>query len=180
MRHETCDVSLMSCCGHASHPHPQGRTALHHAAMRGYGDVCSLLISRGRAYTNARDSNRATPLMLASAMGSLKVMAVLLEGGALLDLPDADQATPLMAAAKAGHAPALELLLRYGAKANLRDKDGCTALIMSAAAGHVECVYVLLCYKAELDVQQYNGRTALMMACQEVRTAGCSWWLVGS
>ena len=59
----------------------QGRTALHVAAVRGYGDVTQELIASGAALT-VLDGSKQTPLELAGKHGNQKCMKVLAKAGA--------------------------------------------------------------------------------------------------
>uniref|UniRef100_A0A3B5MXM9 Uncharacterized protein n=1 Tax=Xiphophorus couchianus TaxID=32473 RepID=A0A3B5MXM9_9TELE len=136
-----------------------GRTALSVAALcvptaaaiKGYGEVASLLLERG-ADPGHRDNDGMTPLLLAAYEGHEDVVELLLEAGADVDEsagPDgsisaAAAVTPLLAAAAMGHMDTVSRLLFWGADVDAIDCEGRTALCLAAARGSLEVVRALL------------------------------------
>uniref|UniRef100_A0A0K6SAT1 Uncharacterized protein n=1 Tax=Chromera velia CCMP2878 TaxID=1169474 RepID=A0A0K6SAT1_9ALVE len=74
-----------SASGHGSGPHRHYReAALHLAAKRGGARAVERLIACG-AYTEVKTPNGRTPLMLASARGSIEAVLSLLKGAAVVN-----------------------------------------------------------------------------------------------
>lgn len=96
---------------------PQGRTALHQAAVAGQADEVARLIAAGED-VGAVDMALMTPLHLACQQGGLDVARALVAAGAPVDAQDGYGNTPLWRAVFAfqGGDPALiRLLLDAGA-----------------------------------------------------------------
>jgi protein-serine/threonine kinase len=74
---EVCEVLLKSCEAGIAARTSMGRTALHHAAVRGFASIVSLLILAG-ADLNAEDADGNTPLHLASSSGQVSALQALL------------------------------------------------------------------------------------------------------
>ncbi|CAK9077637.1 unnamed protein product [Durusdinium trenchii] len=68
-----------------------GLTALHEAAQNGQNEAAQLLLTRGRAPSNARDAAGQTPLQLAMEKGSNSTVQTLMRFGANVKLLDASK-----------------------------------------------------------------------------------------
>ena len=147
------------------------------------------LLSRGAA-VNVSDRRGMTPLMWASASGSLEVVQQLLERGAIVDRRAADGTTALMLASSNGFTETVRALLgrgadvtaaRGGVKARQMAFDrGHTdvvalleraetlggRLLLAAAEGDDTVVRQLLSTGAPANVTNERGETALMMAAR--------------
>src|SRR5437879_6124679 len=84
-----------------------------------------------------------TPLMLASANGSLGVARALIEKGADLNARNSGGVTALMIAAAKGHADVVELLVRAGADVEAQTEHGDTALSIARARGDQKVIKLL-------------------------------------
>jgi len=84
-----------------------------------------------------------TPLMLASANGSLRVAHALIEKGADLNARNSGGVTALMIAAAKGHADVVELLVRAGADVEAQTEHGDTALSIARARGDQKVIKLL-------------------------------------
>lgn len=96
-----------------------GRTALHFAVGKGELLTCREILDDldfPEKWINARDVFNDTPLMLASTLGNLKMVKILLDARAQVD-PHRNQCgrTALMLASEQGHHQVVEALLNYGA-----------------------------------------------------------------
>ncbi|MFW6062202.1 MAG: ankyrin repeat domain-containing protein, partial [Planctomycetota bacterium] len=89
---------------------PEGRTALHYAAIYGHADLADELLRLG-AEPNVGTSSGLTPLHLACENNRPTVVDVLLAGGAEANIPTRDGDAPLHVAAASGQAEIVRTLL---------------------------------------------------------------------
>jgi ankyrin repeat protein len=135
-----------------------------------------ILLDSG-AEIETRDSDGATPLMLAASVGQTGIFKFLLERGAKMDVRDKRGATILIAAS-CGCAlttmnptdEVVDILLERGADLNARDNEGTTAL-MNAAGGFEgpQMLQLLLDHGANLRARNKHGETALTFAIKAHR-----------
>ena len=118
---------------------------------------------RGANIDKARD-NGCTPLYIASAMGHVDVVRVLLEAGADIDKAKDNGATPLSIASWMGHVNVVKVLLEAGADINKAMDTGATPLYIASEKGHVDVVKVLLEAGADINKAKDNGDTPLSIA----------------
>ena len=106
-------------------------TPLMMAALRGRLDWSQRLLERGAKL------NRPgwTPLHYAASGPEPKVVALLLDRGAVVDAPSPNRGTPLMMAARYGDEGAVALLLARGASLELRNDRGQNAADFARLAG---------------------------------------------
>ena len=102
---------------------PQDESPLMLAALRGYVDVCLVLMER------EADVNKPgwTPLHYAATGGHVDVMKVLLEHHAYIDAESPNGSTPLMMAAMYGTLEAVQFLISAGADSSIKNELGLTA-----------------------------------------------------
>lgn len=106
-------------------------TPLMMAALRGQLDSTQRLLSRGASV------NRPgwTPLHYAASGPEPKVLALLLERGAVVDAPSPNRTTALMMAARYGSEDAVRLLRARGADLNARNELGLNAADFARLGG---------------------------------------------
>ena len=106
-----------------------------------------------------------TPLHVASLLGHLEVVRLLLEANADKDkATDVVGLTPLYAASQGGHVDVVRLLLEANAHQDKAQHDGTTPLYAASDEGHVDVVRVLLEAKADKDKARRGGATRLFVA----------------
>ena len=131
-------------------------TALHFAAMVGYGEVAQVLIAAG-ADIEARTSEGRTPLHYAcekrkSDKGRFRrvyvpppnIVRVLIDAGADIEAKDDIGMTPLFVASYHGMSMLVKMLVKAGADACGTDNTGTTCLTLAAGYGHTETVRYLV------------------------------------
>lgn len=102
----------------------QDESALMLAALKGYLNICKLLVTRDA------DVNKPgwAPLHYAATGGHVDVMRLLLDNNAYIDAASPNGTTPLMMAARYGSNDAVNLLLEAGADPVLKNVQGLTAM----------------------------------------------------
>ena len=112
------------------------------------------------AHPDVCDDHGQTPMFLASSLGNIEIMQILLEAGATVQ-PRASGLLPLWAAARTGKLEAVQWLLARGANIDARCEGRITALIHAAKTGHVDLVRVLLDAGADTTIRDAQGKTAI-------------------
>ena len=142
---------------------PRVDESLFWAAFAGNTARVKELVATG-VDVNARDSDGATGLMLASGNGHKEVAQALLAAKADVNLKNANGSTALLMALAGGHGELAGLLVEAGAALDARTNDGATALMGAAHAGHVPWTRYLLERGADVGAATSHGLTALMFA----------------
>jgi ankyrin repeat protein len=105
-------------------------------------------------------------LSVAAQRGSVRVLRVLLEGGANVKLADKRGWTAAHEASYFGHAECLHILVAAGADKEAKDERGNTPLHFAAHEGHAEVVEVLLSAGCAVDARDDAQATPLAHAAQ--------------
>lgn len=117
---------------------------------------------KGADFT-VKDRRGNTPLLYASAFGSVDAVRTLLAAGADVNARNGFNATPLIWSAS--NVTKVRLLLDHGADVNAATTQGRTALMIAAACdGCSEIVKLLLAKGADPKVKDTGGVTSLMLA----------------
>jgi len=111
-----------------------GRTALHIVTERRDLTWMSFLIGRG-ANVNLRDAQGVTPLQLASNLGFIEGIELLVESKARVDEPNDSGETPLISAVHRRNVAMARILLRAGADPDRKDNSGRSARDYAALDG---------------------------------------------
>ena len=93
---------------------------------------------------DTRDEDGDPILVMAAGNGDVRVIKVLLDGGAHHGLQNRYGFTAICGAAEGGHLEAVRLLLAAGADANLGSVFGTTPLMKAISQKHTECARALL------------------------------------
>lgn len=137
-----------------------GLTILSAAVMARHAGTAAFLLKHGAA-VDQRLQNDSTVLHVATALGALPEVDVLLQAGASVNSADHRGKTPLHDCPSASVA---ETLLRYGAQP-ISSGLGLQPLHTAALAGRVEVMRTLLLWRhGEVDAQAANGDTPLHVA----------------
>jgi ankyrin repeat protein len=132
-------------------PAPDGATALHWAAYYDDPALADLLIT-AHANANAANEFGVTPLVLASANGSLRLVDRLLKAGA--DPNAGPGETPLMIAARTGSLEVVKLLIASKADVNGKEPTRDQTVLMWAVSNrHPEIVRTLVSAGANVNAR---------------------------
>ena len=121
----------------------QNLTPLGIAVQYGKDGAAVALVEAGADTGRPIGEAAYTPLMLASANGSLRVARALIEKGADLNARNSGGVTALMIAAAKGHADVVELLVHAGADVEAQTDHGDTALSIARARGDQKVIKLL-------------------------------------
>jgi len=108
-----------------------GESALMMAALRGQLEWCQRLLARGAQVNKAGWS----PLHYAATGPDPRIVALLLERGAIVDAESPNRSTPLMMAARYGKEESVKLLLARGADPKRTNDLGQSAADAARSAG---------------------------------------------
>lgn len=105
----------------------------------------------------------------AAETGDLKIVKLLLDGGAKLEPKTHYDDTPLHWAAGKGHLEIVEELVKRGAKVNRKNGDGMTPLHLAAQRDRVNVVKYLLANGADVNVKtgMFSGKKAYDVAATD-------------
>jgi ankyrin repeat protein len=130
--------------------------------------IAKSLIQHG-ANINARNSVRASPIIVASGEGKTKLVDLLIKSGAdVNDKYDRDLSALFIAAQK-GNVEVIKILLQNGADIDSPLEDGETALMTAVWFGHVNVVNLLVSKGANINAKKItpyniNGENSLTWA----------------
>ena len=108
-----------------------------------------------------------TPVWIASRLGLVGVLKLLVKHGATVNCRCGRGATPLIMAAHGNHIAVAELLISNRADLNAANDTGTTPLHMAAQLNNIEVLKILLQRKADPDVARSDGATPLYLAAQD-------------
>ncbi len=125
----------------------KGETALHWAAMRGYKDLCALLLDLGAAL-DVFDEHQLSPMQGAIRENKEEIVELFLERGARVDEKNEEWSIGIQSAAAEGHVRLVEKFIQKKLDDPKRKTSfGRTALHLAAREGHSEVVSLLLEYE---------------------------------
>jgi len=171
------------------------RTSLHVAAMKGYLNMCKLLVSQG-ASIDALDLFNNTPLCFALSRkqsevarylldiganpsvlhapardGDLRVCQKLLANGATIDALDSQNRTALWYAVKSGESSSTKYLLDNGANPNVRGGHLQNTILHAAVEENdLNMCQILVAMGANIDALDLQNGTPLMYAVKYNRS----------
>lgn len=144
------------------------RYILHWAAVQGRDRVVELLLKYDNPPINELDgATKASPLILATLKGSLKIVKMLVENGADINQRNAQGHSSIQYACSKGWEDVAEYLLKKGVDINVVDSYGDSSLHRIASLGRIEILEMLLKYKPNVNCQNSQGNTPLHIACED-------------
>lgn len=151
----------------AREPIASARQPVHVAVDFPDHDMLEFLLQHG-ADVDGQDGCGATPVMLASYAGHLKVVQLLQEHGADLTAHDFVGRTAIHRAAEKQHDNIVNFLLANNADIDARDQFGWTALYHSIVFGHLNTVKFLLACGMSVNGTDCNNRSPLAVCCNRL------------
>jgi hypothetical protein len=115
--------SLIANDGNPNQTDPEGRTALHYAALNGNLTIIAILV-KANAKLDVKDTLGNTALHLAADRNQPEAARLLLDVGAPVDPENRNGMTPLMMAANRGNIEIVQALLAKGASVTKTDFTG--------------------------------------------------------
>jgi len=143
----------------------KGETPLHIAALKGYDEICKILLEND-AKATVYDSNNFTPLHHASIMGYYSIVKLLVQYGADKSAVDKDGRSPLHSAALMGHDLIVKYLIENGSNPNIQDNDGYLPIHYAVRESRLETVKLLIQLKSFLNLKTKSKQNLLHLSAQ--------------
>jgi hypothetical protein len=145
-------------------------TALYYAVSCGFSRLARHLIVIHADDVNAKCDRYGTPLHVASYMGHMGAVRVLLEHGADVEgeasLPYGLRRRPLHLASDYGRMEVVQLLLQHNAEVNARTDFLLTPLHLASSRGHLDVAQLLLKHNANINLRSKVDDTPIRLASQ--------------
>ncbi|XP_075262007.1 uncharacterized protein LOC142353605 isoform X2 [Convolutriloba macropyga] len=122
------------------------------------------ILAKNKSKFDVKDSEKRTPLHLASVKGSQAIMQLLLQKNPDINAVDSHGATPLIKAIQNRHETVVTMLLASKADTELLDSAGMGAIHYATRINWLAGVKSLLKKKANVDLIDSEGNTALHIA----------------
>ena len=171
--HVACTEVLLQhwksvCSNVAFVPHDSkdsaGQTSRLCPAMWGDPAVCQVFIGAGAGVETKNDEGYS-PLHMASCLGALTTVKMLVEAGADVRATDAVRATCLILAGCFGHTDIVRYLVGLPeVDLNHQDSNNCTALHVAVESKHADVVQVLIDAGADIEMKTNKGHSPLDVA----------------
>ena len=144
-------------------------TPLCHAVEKNLVLIFEILLQNGADIEAKNNLTLRTPLYVASAMGHLEIVKMLLEKGAKMDVIDALGFTPIHVASGSGHNLTVEASLHYGAEIQAEhswSRNTPLHVAVQTIFGNDKTVKTLVQKGAKLDAKNIKGDTPIHLAAK--------------
>lgn len=146
---------FLAAGAHVNLQNPEGRTAMHIAALNGESGCIRLLINARGVNLNLQAKDGWTALHIASLYGKVECVKALVEAGADLEIRMKDGCTALHCASTNLNESCMKILLDSGSRVNIQNKAGHTPLHLASFYGKERFVKVVLDGGAEIDLSPH-------------------------
>jgi ankyrin repeat protein len=143
-----------------------GRTSLHVAAIRGFREMVSLLLTYG-ADIEATADYGLRAIHFGCKSGNAQLVEDLITSGADIDAITEEYLTPLHIAVQMRHLEVIRTLVESGASLNPVTSQGSSPLLLATTEGKKDIVEFLLEKGAEVNLQNNHGWSPLHVAAAE-------------
>ena len=145
-----------------------GRNCLHIAALKGYLNLCKMLIDQHMVDLHMTNNEGCTAVHFSVQSGNYELVAYFAEIGANIHLKTNHGRNCLHIAALEGHLNLCKMLIdKHKIDANVTDKRGWTAVHFSAKNGNYELVAYFAEMGADIHVKTNHGKNCLHIAALE-------------
>uniref|UniRef100_A0A6G1S7Z7 Kinase D-interacting substrate n=1 Tax=Aceria tosichella TaxID=561515 RepID=A0A6G1S7Z7_9ACAR len=141
-----------------------GWSALLTTVRGNYLETTKILLRHECVNVNTCDSQRLSPLMIASKDGLVDIAKLLIEKDAFVNLSDRYGHTALIHATKSGHVEIVEVLIKAKADIDHIGFDKKSATFWSVEKGYIEVTRALLKMNPNLEIITNEGETCLIRA----------------
>ena len=145
----------------------RSQTALHCAVYSHSVGIVDMLLDKGADIDAGANSEKGTPLYLASSLGRLPVVEQLISRGANVNAKGGHGGQPLQAACGWGHVDVAARLLAFGADVDAAGGYDGSALCAAANRGNETLVNLLLEYGAKINHRVQHSWSALHVASEQ-------------
>ncbi|WP_455366559.1 ankyrin repeat domain-containing protein, partial [Kaarinaea lacus] len=144
-----CNALAVELAGNGLDPNAvtEDKSALNYAIEKQRRSIIRTLVKNGADVNKKRESDGATPLIIAAQMGDYQLVNTLINAGASIEEYDQEKRTALIVAAKKNNKNIVKKLLSVGADVNAVDVSGANALKHAEELGHREVVKAIQDYK---------------------------------
>eukprot|EP00092_Neocalanus_flemingeri_P077362 GFUD01096071.1.p1 GENE.GFUD01096071.1~~GFUD01096071.1.p1 ORF type:complete len:324 (+),score=73.62 GFUD01096071.1:13-984(+) len=164
-----CDVNYDGT-GYAAGLGETGITALMLAVRAGSSLAVSILSRQQNLQLEMTDVHGVTALAMASDIGRLDIVKILVEAGANVSTTDISGRNPLEKAANEGHLATVQYLVTHGADTEQAGYHGITPLWSAAERGELEIVRYLASMGANLETTGFDGLHTITIAARAGRS----------
>lgn len=145
----------------------EGHTALYIACRENVSvKTIKALLESAEDIANYGSTECVTPLHVASILGNIEVMQLLIDYGAMVDVQDFDGDTPLHDAALAKRFEAVAVLLHAGADPEIQNESKFTPFHIACFKGCFKTLQILFPFVYDINQCTVNGDTPLILAIQ--------------
>lgn len=142
------------------------KSALMSAARAGSSLAASILVRHPCVQLEMTGIYGVTALAMASDMGRLDIVKILVEAGANVSTTDTRGRNPLEKAANEGHLATVQYLVTHGADTEQSGYHGITPLWSAAERGELEIVRYLASVGASLETTGFDGLHTITIAAR--------------
>ncbi|VDI13378.1 Hypothetical predicted protein, partial [Mytilus galloprovincialis] len=142
-------------------------TPLIHCCFKGDIDMVTWCLHHCTSNVNqCRESDGASPMIIACQDGHTEIVQMLIKNKANIDKCDDKVVSPLHIACWKGHSVIVQMLIDNEADINNYRSTEKSPLFIACQEGHTEIVQLLINYKADIDKSSFNGLFPLYVACE--------------
>jgi ankyrin repeat protein len=165
LRDEKAIGLLLDNCSDALDGHTAIRSPLMTAIYKGQLDELTRLLEQGSPVNEGMNPHYSfTPLLIATQLGNVELVKLLLEKGAKPDVYNRDIGTPCKLAVENNDLEILRILLEKGANPNYMGRRSFSPLMLAIVDENQKAVQLLLKFKADKNLKGHMDDTPVSLA----------------